>query len=165
MQPSALTAESRAQLAKGGIEIVSDRTEGNGGVGPDASNGTASDAPAVAPPVGAKRPLGAVVASAIDSTRTLMRKQVELAKIEVTEAVAERAKGAGMMGGAAVLGLFALGFVALAGAAALDLVLPTWAANLIVAVVFVVVAGGLFLVGRKAIRTAPTKPEQTQETL
>jgi hypothetical protein len=106
-----------------------------------------------------------VVASAIDSTRTLVRKQVELAKIEVTEAVAVRAKGAGMMGGAAVLGLFALGFAALAGAAALDLVLPTWAANLIVAVVFVGVAGGLFLVGRKAMRTAPTKPEQTQETL
>ena len=43
--------------------------------------------------------------------------------------------------------------------------LPTWAAILIVAGVFVAIAGVLFLVGRKAIKEAPTKPEQTQETL
>ena len=106
-----------------------------------------------------------MITSAIDGTRTLVKKQVELAKIEVTEAVSVRAKGAGMMAGAAVMALYALGFAAAAGSVALALVLPAWAANLIVAALFVAIAGTLALMGRKAIKNAPTAPEQTQETL
>jgi len=103
--------------------------------------------------------------SAIDGARILVRKQVELARIEMTEAVSVRAKGAGMMAGAAVMALFALGFVAAAGSVALALVLPAWAANLIVGLVFVAIAAVLVLVGRNAIQNAPTTPERTQETL
>ena len=77
-----------------------------------------------------KRPLGVVVASAIDGVRTLLRKQVELAKLEATEAVSVRAAGAGMMAAAGVVALLAVAFVAAAGAAALALVVPTWAAIL-----------------------------------
>jgi membrane protein implicated in regulation of membrane protease activity len=106
-----------------------------------------------------------VITSAMDGTRTLVRKQVELARIELTEAVSVRAKGAGMMAGAAVMALFALGFAAAAGSVALALVLPAWAANLIVAAVFVAIAGALVLIGRHAIRNAPTTPEQSQQTL
>jgi uncharacterized membrane protein YqjE len=115
-------------------------------------------------PDGTRRPIGAVVSSIVDGVRTLVRQQVELAKIEAGEAVAVRAMGAGMMGAAAVVGLFALGFAAASGSAALDLVMPTWTAHLIVAAVFGVIAAALVLVGRRAIRTAP-RPERTQETL
>jgi Putative Actinobacterial Holin-X, holin superfamily III len=143
---------------------VSDPIGGNGGVG-NASNGTPG-AVVLGPPLPrAKRPLGAVVTSAIDNTRALAKKQVELVKIEMIEAVSVRAKGAGMMAGAAVMALYALGFVAAAGAVALALVLPAWAANLIVAAVFVAIAGALALIGRNALKNAPTTPEQTQETL
>ena len=141
---------------------MSDPIGGNGGVGQSASNGTPGATASGPPP---KRPLGAVITSAIDGTRTLVRKQVELAKIEMTEAVSVRAKGAGMMAGAAVMALYALGFAAAAGSVALALVLPAWAANLIVAAVFVAIAGVLALIGRNAIRNAPTTPERTQETL
>jgi hypothetical protein len=141
---------------------VSDPIGGNGGVGQSASNGTPG---AVAVGSAPKRPLGAVITSAIDGTRTLVKKQVELAKIEMTEAVSVRAKGAGMLAGAGVMALYALGFLAAAGSVALALVLPAWAANLIVAALFVAIAGALFLIGRKALKTAPTTPEQTQETL
>lgn len=145
---------------------MSDRIEGNGGVGPNASNGTPTGGPSGSPPPSRpRRPLGAVIASAVDGARTLVRKQVELARIEMTEAVSVRAKGAGMMAAAAVLGLFAIGFAAASGSAALDLVLPAWAAHLIVSAVFVAIAGALVLAGRRAMRTAPTTPERTQETL
>lgn len=145
---------------------MSDRIEGNGGVGPNASNGTPGAGPSGSPPpFRPRRPLGAVIASAVDGARTLVRKHVELARIEMTEAVSVRAKGAGMMAAAAVLGLFALGFAAASGSAALDLVLPAWAAHLIVSAVFVAIAGGLVLAGRRAMRTAPTTPERTRETL
>ena len=77
----------------------------------------------------AKRPIGTVVASAVDGVRALLRKHVELAKLEVGAAVSVRATGAGMMLVAGVLAMFAFGFVAAAGAAALALVLPVWAAT------------------------------------
>lgn len=144
---------------------MNDPIGGKGGVGQNASNGTPGATASAPLPPRPKRPLGAVVTSAIDGTRSLLRKQVELAKIEMTEAVAVRAKSAGMMAGAAVMALFALGFAAAAGAAALDLVLPTWAAILIVAGVFVAIAGVLALVGRSEMKNAPTAPERTQETL
>ncbi len=144
---------------------MSDPVGGNGGVGQNASNGTSGVAAAGPAPPRPKRPLGAVITSAIDGTRTLVKKQVELVKIEMTEAVAVRAKGAGMMAGAAVMALYALGFAAAAGSVALAIVLPAWAANLIVAAVFVAIAVVLALVGRNAIKNAPTTPEQSQETL
>lgn len=112
----------------------------------------------------ARRPLGAVIASVVNGAGELIRKHVELARIEASEAVSVRAKGAGMMAAAAVFGLFAVGFVAAAGSSALDLVLPTWAAELIVGGLFVVIAGVLVLVGRRAVENAP-KPERTQATL
>jgi hypothetical protein len=145
---------------------VSERTQGNRGVGANASNATAGGGPATSPTtVGQSRPLGAVIASAVAGVRTLVRKHVELARIEMTEVASVRAKGAGLMAVAALLGLFALGFAAASGSAALDLVLPAWAAHLIVSAVFVAISGALVLAGRSAIRKAPTKPEKTQETL
>lgn len=132
----------------------------NGGV-PGATEATGATGP---PPSDGKRPIGVVISSIVDGVRTLFRQQVELARIEAGEAVAERAKGAGMMAAAGVVGLFALVFVAASGSAALDLVLPRWAAHLIVAAVFALIAGVLVLAGRRAIRTAPT-PQRTQEQL
>jgi uncharacterized membrane protein len=111
-----------------------------------------------------KRPFGVVVASAVSGVRMLLRQHVELAKIESGEAASVRAQGAGMMAGAAVMGLFALGFAAAAGAAGLAVVLPIWAAILIVAAVFVVAAAVLLSVGRRAMRTAPSA-ERTREIL
>ena len=112
-----------------------------------------------------KRPLGTVVASAVAGFRTLVREHVNLAKLEVNEAASVRAQGVGMMGAAVVMAMYALGFVAAAGAAALALVLPVWAAILIVAAVLLLVAAVLVLVARRALRTAPTPAERTRETL
>jgi hypothetical protein len=112
-----------------------------------------------------RRPLGVVAASAVAGIRTLVRKHLELAKIEATEAASVRAAGAGMIAAAGVVAMYAIGFIAAAGAAALALVLPTWAAILLVAVLLLAIAGGLVLGGRRAIRTAPAPASRTQETL
>jgi Putative Actinobacterial Holin-X, holin superfamily III len=112
-----------------------------------------------------KRPLGMVVASAVDGFRALARAHVDLAKLEVSEAASTRAQGVGMIGAAAVMAMYALGFVAAAGAAALALVLPVWAAILIVAAVLLLVAGALVLIARRGLRTAPPAAERTRETL
>ncbi|HZD18583.1 MAG TPA: YhjD/YihY/BrkB family envelope integrity protein [Actinomycetota bacterium] len=145
-------------------QIVSVRygDKGNPGSGEPSPGPGQGSAP---PPDRPRRAVGSIVASVADGFRTLVRKQIELAKIEMTEAASARAIGAGMMGAAAVLGLFALGFAAAAGAAGLAIVLPAWAALLIVAAGFVVIAGGLMLGARRAMRTTPMAPERTQETL
>jgi uncharacterized membrane protein len=104
------------------------------------------------------------MASAVDGFRTLARKHVELARLEVTEAASIRAQGVGMIAGAGVVAMYAVGFGAAAGAAGLALVMPTWAAILIVAALLVV-AGVLVLLARRALRTAPAAGERTRETL
>jgi hypothetical protein len=112
-----------------------------------------------------KRPLGDVFASALENARALLRLHAELARIEVGEAIAVRARGAGLMSAAPVLGLFGLGFAAAAGSSALSLILPAWAANLIVSALFLVTGGVLILAGRRLIRTAPPSTQRTQDTL
>lgn len=141
--------------------------EGNGGgAGTRDPAGISGSEPSPRPwEAGEKRPFGTVVASAIDGFRTLARKHVELAKLEVAEAASTRGKGVGMMAAAAVLGMYAVGFLAAAGAAALALVLPTWAAILLVAAILVGVAAVLVLIGRRTLRTAPPPVERSQRTL
>jgi MFS family permease len=106
-----------------------------------------------------------VVASAVEGFRALARQHIELAKLEVKEAASVRAQGVGMIAAAAVVVMYAIGFVAAAGAAALALVVPTWAAILIVAVLLAVVAWVLVLVARRSFRTAPPAATLTRESL
>jgi uncharacterized membrane protein len=116
-------------------------------------------------PAAVRRPFGVVVASAVDGFRTLARRHAELARLEMTEAASIRLQGVGMMAAAAVVAIYAVGFGAAAGAAGLAVVLPTWAAILIVAALLIVAAGVLVVVGRRALRTAPAAGERTRETL
>jgi membrane protein len=111
-----------------------------------------------------KRSIGALVTSVIDGVKQLVRHEVELAKIEATEALSTKAKGAGLLTGAGVVALYALGFLAAAGAAGLAIVLPLWASLLIVGGVFAVLGAILFAVGRRELK-APAGVARTQETL
>jgi uncharacterized membrane protein len=116
-------------------------------------------------PRGEGRPVGALVASVIEGVRTLARQRVELAKLEVAEAASVRVQGAGMFAGAAAVALYAIGFIAAAGAAGLAVVLPVWAAILIVGVLLLAVAGILVMIGRRAMKTAAPPGQRTRETL
>src|SRR5207237_2115559 len=67
-------------------------------------------------------------------TSVLLRKEMELAKQEIVEAVTARMQAAAAMAAAGFLFIFMLVFLGLAAAVALDRVLPGWAARLVVAV-------------------------------
>jgi membrane protein implicated in regulation of membrane protease activity len=95
----------------------------------------------------------------------LAAKQVELAKLELSEMLGTRARAVGVIASAGVLGVFVLAFVGLAGAAALDIVLPRWASLLIVAAVFAILAIVAVSLGRRWLRSAEAKPELTQQQL
>ena len=145
-----------ARLSGGRDRLMSDRSD-NGGSPPEVAS---------TPSTGeGRRPLGTVVASAVDGLRTLARQHVELTKIEATEAVAVRGRGAGMFAAAGVVGAYAIGFAAATAAAGLAVVLPVWAAILIVTVLLLIVASVLVLIGRRTLRTAPQPGVQIRETL
>lgn len=124
----------------------------------DGASGTTTSGPE-------RRAFGTVVASAVRGFGTLAQQHLELAKLEVAEAASVRGVGVGMMVAAAVVVMYAIGFVAAAGAAALALVWPVWAAILTVAVLMIVVALLLVALGRRAIRNAPKAAPLTQEAL
>ena len=96
--------------------------------------------------------LGALLVTATRDLSTLVRSEVELAKTEIRADVKNGVMGGAMFGAAAFLGVLAL--VLLSIAAAYGLVAaglhPGWA-FLIVAVVYLVLAGVLALVGKKSV--------------
>ena len=101
-----------------------------------------------------------------EQTTRLVRQEVELAKAELSVKGKQAGLGAGMFGGAAVLGLFALGALTAAIIAALSLAMDTWLAALIVAVVYAAAAGIAALMGKRKVQEAlPPVPEDSVESV
>jgi tetrahydromethanopterin S-methyltransferase subunit C len=71
-----------------------------------------------------------------------------------------------MFGGAAALGLYAVGALTAAIIAALSLAITTWLAALIVAVVYGAIAGIVALMGKKRVQQAmPPVPQDSVESV
>jgi tetrahydromethanopterin S-methyltransferase subunit C len=101
-----------------------------------------------------------------DDLSTLVRQELRLAQAEMTQKGKRAGLGAGMFGGAGLMGVMALGTLSACLIAALSEALHVWLAALIVTVVYAAVAGVLALQGRERIQKAtPPVPEQTVETV
>ena len=111
------------------------------------------------------RSLSELLSDVTTEVATLFRKEVELAKAETTEQVSRAAKAGGMLGAAAVIGFLDLILFSFALAWALSEVVPEGVAFAIVGVLFAVVAGGLFMAGKKRLATVNPVPNQTVQTL
>ena len=99
-------------------------------------------------------------------TTTLFRQEIELAKAEIQQKARQAGAGAGLFGGAAVLGLGAFGALTAMLILALNIVMPATVAALIVMVVYAAIAAVLAMQGRNRMReAAPAVPEQTVETM
>lgn len=109
--------------------------------------------------------LGELVGQATKDMSTLVRKEIELAKAELSEELAKAGRGAGMFGGAGVTALYGLTFVSLAAMFGLGAVMPLGWAALIVGAVYLLAAGILALTGKKAFAGFSPKPERTIKTL
>jgi len=109
--------------------------------------------------------VGELVGAVSRDLSTLMRQELELAKVELRAEVADAGKAAAALGGAAVAGhmvLLFLSFAAWWGMA--EVMAPGWAA-LLVALVWVAVAIPLFLSARGRLRRLRPVPERTVQTL
>jgi uncharacterized membrane protein YqjE len=111
------------------------------------------------------RPTSELLRQLSDQTTALVRQEIELAKLELREKTRKAGTGAGMFGGAGVLGVFAFAALTACIILALATVLPGWLAALIVAVVYGAVAAVLALRGRAKVSEAgPLVPEQAVDT-
>ncbi|BAL88973.1 putative integral membrane protein [Actinoplanes missouriensis 431] len=100
-----------------------------------------------------------------EQVTTLVRDELALARIEMVEKGKKAGKGAGLLGGAGVIAAYGLGALFVTIGAALALVMPVWAAALIVTVVLFAGAGVAALIGKKEVQQAvPPSPEQAMES-
>jgi len=112
------------------------------------------------------RPVGELFKQLSDEVTTLVHKEIELAKTEMLEKGKTAGLGAGMFGGAAVVGLLALGALTTCFILALDPAVAGWLAALIVALVYAAVATMLAVLAKNKTQEAtPPVPEQTVESV
>jgi hypothetical protein len=112
-----------------------------------------------------ERGFGELVKDLASQTSTLVRQEIQLAQAEVTQKGKVAGRGAGLLAGAAVAGLLALGALTAALIAVLDEWMPTWAAALIVMALWAIVAAVLAKSGQKALQQATPPAPQTVETV
>ncbi|RBY94545.1 phage holin family protein [Blastococcus sp. TBT05-19] len=109
--------------------------------------------------------VGALIGEVAKDMSTLMRQELELAKVELKAEAKKAGTGAGMFGAAAFAGYMVLMFLSFALWWALENVMDAGLAALIVAILWGVVAAVTGLMGKKKFQQVNPKPERTVETL
>jgi uncharacterized membrane protein YqjE len=123
-------------------------------------------------PQGTNRPesydksLGDLLRQLLHDFSHVIHQEIALFKAEMNEKLMLFATVAGLVAGAALLGLFAIGVLTAAIVLVIDLWLAAWLAAVIVAVAYLAIAGVLVLIARARLKKAGGPvPEQTVETL
>ena len=134
------------------------------------TNPAVTGAPATSPPATEERSLGELVSAAAADLSTLVRKEVALAKAEISESVKSAGIGAGALTGAGITAMYGLMFLSLAAMFGLDAAgLPLYGAALVMAACWLLAAGVLGLLGTRKLgdvggvpRTAKTLKEDVE---
>lgn len=135
---------------------------------------TLNDRPAAAPraqvstpvtPV-ADRSTAELVKLAAEQISTLVRDELQLARVELTQKGKRAGLGVGMFGGAGIIALYGVGALLAAAIIGLAVVMPAWLSALIIGAVLLAVAGALALLGRGQVRKAvPPMPQGAVESV
>lgn len=119
--------------------------------------------PATTPPDDS---IAALISQVTEESSRLVRTELKLAQVEMTAKAKTAGVGIGAFGVAGVLALFGIGCLIVTAIFALALVLPTWAAALIVGVLVLAVAGVAALIGKKKVGEAtPPMPTSAVENV
>ena len=111
-----------------------------------------------------KKSVGQLVKEISEDFSTLIRKEIDLAKQELGSSVAAKAKGMASIVLAATFGFFALIFMLLALRDGLSTFLWTWVADLVTALILILIGAGAVLFARKKLAT-PIKADLTKQTV
>ena len=104
---------------------------------------------------GEARPsIGALFASVTDQISGIIRGEIELNKVKLRTFAAKSGKGVALLVAAAVFALYLLGWTLHTAEIALALVVPAWAASLIVVAILLLIVLILALVGSRSLKSA-----------
>ena len=105
--------------------------------------------------------IGDLVRQLSEQIPSLVRKELQLAQLEMTEKGKRAAIGVGLFGGAGMVALYGAGAVIAAIILLLATAVAAWLSALIVAVVLLAAGGIAALIGKKQVQQAvPPRPEQ-----
>jgi uncharacterized membrane protein YqjE len=97
-----------------------------------------------------------------EQSARLVREELQLAKVEMTDKAKHAGIGAGLFSTAGIVGLFGVGALVAMAILALALVMPAWLASLVVGAVLLVAAALTALAGKKQVQQAtPAAPQAT----
>ncbi len=124
------------------------------------------DTPATPPTAYPDDSIAALITQVTEESSRLVRTELKLAQVEMTAKAKTAGVGIGAFGVAGVLALFGIGCLIVTAIFALALVLPTWAAALIVGVLVFAIAGVAALIGKKKVGEAtPPMPTSAVENV
>jgi uncharacterized membrane protein YqjE len=109
--------------------------------------------------------IGSLIGGIIKDLQELVRDEIQLAKLELSEDAGKIGKALGFVAGAALIGLVGFIFLMLALTYALAQVMDDWIAAGIVGLGLVIIAAILGVAAKNKLSAASLKPEQTIETL
>jgi uncharacterized membrane protein YqjE len=107
-----------------------------------------------------------LVRRASEQFSNLVRDEIQLARAELTEKGKRAGMGAGMFGAAGVFALFGLAALLTGAILGIAVVLPAWAAALIIGGGLFLLAGMIALVGARNLKRAmPATPMETMDSV
>lgn len=112
-----------------------------------------------------ERPLTTLFSELTQETMSLFRKEIQLARSELTDKARQAGRGAAEIAIGAVLLLVALGALAAAAILGLAMVVQPWLAAVIVGVVLALVGGIVLSSGISNVRSNNLAPRRTMDSL
>ena len=106
--------------------------------------------------------LGDLLGEVTKDLSTLLRQELELAKVELKQSATRAGKGAGIVGGAGYAAMMAILFLSIALWWALGPLIGNGWSGLVVAGLWALIALILFLVGRKQIKAVKGAPKTVE---
>jgi hypothetical protein len=110
-------------------------------------------------------PTGELLRSLLADIRLVLEREADLARLELTDKGGRLRSAGGLLAGAVVAALLALGTLTASAVLVLARTLPAWVAAMVVGAVLVIGALVLFVVGRSRVRSVgPLAPTGTIQT-
>jgi hypothetical protein len=117
--------------------------------------------PAVPSPATDHRSTAELVKLAAEQISTLVRDELKLAQVELSQKGKRAGLGVGLFGGAGVVALYGVGALVAAVVIGLAAVVPAWLSALIIGVALLAAAGVLALLGKRQVgRAGPPVPQE-----
>jgi uncharacterized membrane protein YqjE len=112
-----------------------------------------------------QRTVSDVLQDIVGNVQQIIRSEFRLAKVELREKAERASRPAVFVASGTLVGLYGLGFLFLAAVYGLAVVVPEWAAALIVGAVLCIIGVMVLSSGRAKLKTIDPIPDKTVQTL